>query len=359
MLTLTHTTVDLDRRIVSSPAGTVSLTTTEAHLLRYLAANADRAVGRDELLREVWGYHGDVISRAADNAVARLRVKIEVDPTHPSHLVTEFGSGYRLVAGGRPASVPTQPVRAPTLVALTDGSIDLDSGRVIRPGCEEILRGLELTAIRALLGARGRVLDHRALERAVWGASVGGSRRLCNLIWRIRAKLERDPAAPEHLVAVRGRGYRLVVATDAPEAGELTVVIADVVGVDADPEVAARSAWSAAVDAAAAHGGYASGFAAGRVTVVFAALRSAVQAAAALEQRVPGIRIGVATGAVRRYQSPLSQRFEYLGPAVSRAASLCVVPGVVVDEPAWARVDDGPAKLLPALRAVRVPRVAA
>jgi two-component system, OmpR family, response regulator ResD len=88
--------VDLKTRQVTLGSERVSLTSQEAELLAYLYAHRSRAVPREELLREVWGYrNGAVRSRAVDNAVYRLRAKLEDDPAAPRHLLLEHGQGYR------------------------------------------------------------------------------------------------------------------------------------------------------------------------------------------------------------------------------------------------------------------------
>jgi DNA-binding response OmpR family regulator len=51
---------------------------------------------RLELLREVWGYADDVMSRTVDTHVAMLRRKLERDPAHPRHIVTVRTFGYRI-----------------------------------------------------------------------------------------------------------------------------------------------------------------------------------------------------------------------------------------------------------------------
>jgi two-component system alkaline phosphatase synthesis response regulator PhoP len=56
------------------------------------------------MLEEVWGLHEDTDTRAIDNFIVRLRRYIEVDPTHPRHLVTVRGVGYRFVAAPDAAS---------------------------------------------------------------------------------------------------------------------------------------------------------------------------------------------------------------------------------------------------------------
>jgi two-component system response regulator VicR len=74
----------------------VRLTNREFELLRYLAERRDRAVHRDELLREVWGYSDTVATRAVDQTIARLRRKIEPNPHRPEFLRTAHRDGYRL-----------------------------------------------------------------------------------------------------------------------------------------------------------------------------------------------------------------------------------------------------------------------
>jgi len=77
----------------------VQFTRRELEILRYLAANAARAVSREELLNKVWGYARGcgIETRTVDIHVAKLRRKIEPNPTEPSHLVTVRGVGYRLL----------------------------------------------------------------------------------------------------------------------------------------------------------------------------------------------------------------------------------------------------------------------
>ena len=73
----------------------VRLTLMEAELLRYLIANAGRAVSRREILEEVWDLREDTDTRAIDNFVVRLRRYVEDNPSDPVHLLTVRGVGYR------------------------------------------------------------------------------------------------------------------------------------------------------------------------------------------------------------------------------------------------------------------------
>lgn len=69
----------------------------EIEVLRFLIERQGRVVGRDELLRAVWGYREVPVTRTVDNFIARLRRKIERDPHHPRHIRTAHGGGYCLV----------------------------------------------------------------------------------------------------------------------------------------------------------------------------------------------------------------------------------------------------------------------
>jgi DNA-binding response OmpR family regulator len=82
---------------------TFPLTLMEANVLRYLIRHEGKAVSRKMMLEEVWGLHEDTDTRAIDNFIVRLRRYIEDDPTHPRHLLTVRGVGYRFVASPAPA----------------------------------------------------------------------------------------------------------------------------------------------------------------------------------------------------------------------------------------------------------------
>lgn len=76
----------------------IALTRREADLLAYLAGQCARAVSREELLHKVWGYarNAGLETRTVDIHIAKLRRKIEPDPSHPRFLLTVRGAGYRL-----------------------------------------------------------------------------------------------------------------------------------------------------------------------------------------------------------------------------------------------------------------------
>ncbi|MEM6901594.1 MAG: response regulator transcription factor [Pseudomonadota bacterium] len=73
----------------------IRLTEKETNILKYLYRAGGKAVARDELLAEVWGYNANVTTHTLETHIYRLRQKIEPDPSAARVLMTEAG-GYRL-----------------------------------------------------------------------------------------------------------------------------------------------------------------------------------------------------------------------------------------------------------------------
>jgi DNA-binding response OmpR family regulator len=81
--------------LVDDKARKVRLTEKETNILKYLYRSGAKAVSREELLTEVWGYNAGVTTHTLETHVYRLRQKIEPDPANARLLLTEAG-GYRL-----------------------------------------------------------------------------------------------------------------------------------------------------------------------------------------------------------------------------------------------------------------------
>jgi DNA-binding response OmpR family regulator len=101
-LTLGQVTIDFRTLQAWNDNRPIELTHREFELLRYLAERQEVVVDRDELLREVWGYASAPHTRSVDQAVVRLRKKIEPDPQHPTFVHTVHGDGYCLTPLGKP-----------------------------------------------------------------------------------------------------------------------------------------------------------------------------------------------------------------------------------------------------------------
>ncbi len=88
-------TVDLASKKVTKNGAEIHLTPTEWGMLEMLVRNRGKLVGREELLREVWGPAYAKETHYLRVYLAQLRRKLENDPAHPVHLLTEAGMGYR------------------------------------------------------------------------------------------------------------------------------------------------------------------------------------------------------------------------------------------------------------------------
>ncbi|EST30767.1 transcriptional regulator [Streptomyces niveus NCIMB 11891] len=88
-------TVDLVAKKVHREGRDVRLTPTEWHLLEVLVRNTGRLVSQKQLLQEVWGPSYGTETNYLRVYMAQLRRKLEADPSHPRHFVTEPGMGYR------------------------------------------------------------------------------------------------------------------------------------------------------------------------------------------------------------------------------------------------------------------------
>ena len=89
--------IDLASRRVTVAGEEVALTATEYNLLRLLVRHAGKVLTHRFLLREVWGPNAEKQNHYLRVYMARLREKLEVNPSESSIILTEPGVGYRLV----------------------------------------------------------------------------------------------------------------------------------------------------------------------------------------------------------------------------------------------------------------------
>ncbi|KUO78046.1 MAG: PhoP family transcriptional regulator [Desulfosporosinus sp. BRH_c37] len=87
--------IEIDSRRVFVLGQEVSLAHKEFGLLLYLAQNPNRVFGREELFERVWGLEALGDSATVTVHIARVREKIEIDPSNPQYVETVWGAGYR------------------------------------------------------------------------------------------------------------------------------------------------------------------------------------------------------------------------------------------------------------------------
>jgi two-component system response regulator RegX3 len=117
----------------------------------------------------------------------------------------------RVRAHLRRAEMARAPVGAGA--AVSGGPVDLDADTlVVRVlGAEVQLPPKEFELLELLLSRKGRLLTRQFLIDEIWGADyVGDTKTLDVHVKRLRQRIERDPHRPEHLLTVRGLGYKFV-----------------------------------------------------------------------------------------------------------------------------------------------------
>ena len=87
--------IDQKRHEIRIDNMVIPLKPKEMELLTYLVENRGRALSREAILNQVWGWDYIGGSRTVDVHIRWLRSKIEVDPAKPTRLVTVPGVGYR------------------------------------------------------------------------------------------------------------------------------------------------------------------------------------------------------------------------------------------------------------------------
>lgn len=83
------------------------LTPREFDLAAYLFARPNQTLDRDRLLRAIWGYGHDVVTRTLDTHMSRLRAKLQLTGRHGWVLRSVYQRGYRLECPG-PDGCPSQ-----------------------------------------------------------------------------------------------------------------------------------------------------------------------------------------------------------------------------------------------------------
>jgi DNA-binding response OmpR family regulator len=99
IVTFSDVVVDLRAHTVHRNGAAVGISPRGYALLSALVTRPGEVITRAQLLREIWGYSSDVMSRTVDMHIMELRRKLEVDPTNPRHFQTVRKTGYRFTRG--------------------------------------------------------------------------------------------------------------------------------------------------------------------------------------------------------------------------------------------------------------------
>jgi DNA-binding response OmpR family regulator len=123
-------------------------------------------------------------------------------PFEPKELAARVRALLRRVRMEEPSSV---------IRLGSDLEVLPDEGIVRRAGAEIHLTRTEFRLLCELAEAPGRVFTRETLLERIWGYDYFGDGKLVDAhIYRLRAKIEADPANPSHVITVRGLGYKIV-----------------------------------------------------------------------------------------------------------------------------------------------------
>ncbi|MCQ1946887.1 MULTISPECIES: response regulator [unclassified Arthrobacter] len=126
--------------------------------------------------------------------------------------VTKPFSTEELLARIRALSRRSPAAAGPSEITFGAVRVDLAARRIARvdDGSDIRLTPTEWRFLSELLAHPGMLVTQQALLTNVWGPGTTDSGYLRLYIGQLRRKLERDPAAPEHLLTEHGMGYRFV-----------------------------------------------------------------------------------------------------------------------------------------------------
>jgi two-component system KDP operon response regulator KdpE len=166
--------------------------------------------GKDVLARAREFYNGPIIVLSARDREAEKIAALDLGAD--DYVEKPFGVGEllaRIRAGLRQTSrqdVPVGPVQVGDVV------IDLERRLVSRGGGPVRLTPKEFDVLAVLTRGAGKVITHRDLLTAVWGAAhATDSQYLRVVVGQLRQKLEADPARPTLIETEAGVGYRLKI----------------------------------------------------------------------------------------------------------------------------------------------------
>lgn len=87
--------IDQKRKSVTKADSPLEMTSKMYELLAYLAAHPGEILTKERLFTEIWGYGSESTPSVLSVHIRWLREKIERDPSHPEHILTVYGKGYR------------------------------------------------------------------------------------------------------------------------------------------------------------------------------------------------------------------------------------------------------------------------
>jgi two-component system KDP operon response regulator KdpE len=153
------------------------------------------------------GWH--VLSTLEGRRVPSVIVISDRGDQADDYLAKPFGSDELLARIRAVLRRAQPPAQLSLIVRSADITVDLQNHSVLRGDQEVRLSATEYLLLAELARHEHEVMDYRTLLHRVWGPAYGDERHYLRVfIQRLRLKLEHDPAHPEVIQTVAGRGYR-------------------------------------------------------------------------------------------------------------------------------------------------------
>jgi DNA-binding response OmpR family regulator len=116
------------------------------------------------------------------------------------------GSEKEAAAGSAPSSATDAEVFSFEGKTIDFGTLELRVDRTIIQ-----LTLMEAKLLRHLIRSKGRTVSRKSILEDVWGLHEDtDTRAIDNFIVRLRRYIEKNPSKPQHLLTVRGVGYRFL-----------------------------------------------------------------------------------------------------------------------------------------------------
>lgn len=123
-------------------------------------------------------------------------------PFQPKELAARIRALLRRARGMEPPS---------SAIRLGSGLVVLPDEGVVRRNGEDVhLTRTEFRLLCEMAGSLGRMFTREMLLERIWGYGYFGDGKIVDVhVYRLRAKIEDDPANPRHVITVRGLGYKV------------------------------------------------------------------------------------------------------------------------------------------------------
>jgi two-component system KDP operon response regulator KdpE len=154
-----------------------------------------------------WSTVPVIVLSARDQEQSKVRA---LDAGADDYVTKPFGMD-ELLARVRAALRRGAPAPQAPVVTTDAFTVDLATKRVTRDGTDVRLTPTEWHLLEVLVRNAGKLVPHKQLLQEVWGPRYESETNYLRVyLAQLRAKLERDPSRPRHLVTEPGIGYRFV-----------------------------------------------------------------------------------------------------------------------------------------------------